>query len=34
MAFVPVYILILGFKIVIDYIAKIQIEKAAGESYF
>ncbi|RYE35800.1 MAG: MBOAT family protein [Sphingobacteriaceae bacterium] len=30
MAFVPVYILILGFTIVIDYIAGIQIEKAKG----
>ncbi|RYY07325.1 MAG: MBOAT family protein, partial [Sphingobacteriaceae bacterium] len=30
MAFVPVYILILGFTIVIDYIAGIQIEKATG----
>jgi alginate O-acetyltransferase complex protein AlgI len=31
MAFVPVYILILGFTIVIDYIAGIQIEKATGK---
>ncbi|RYE16390.1 MAG: MBOAT family protein, partial [Sphingobacteriaceae bacterium] len=31
MAFVPVYILILGFTIVIDYIAGIQIEKAIGK---
>ncbi|WP_221392632.1 MBOAT family protein [Dyadobacter sp. NIV53] len=30
MAFVPVYILILGFTIVIDYFAGIYIEKAAG----
>jgi alginate O-acetyltransferase complex protein AlgI len=31
MAFVPAYILILGFTIVIDYIAGIQIEKATGK---
>lgn len=30
MAFVPVYILILGFTIVIDYFAGIEIEKATG----
>lgn len=30
MAFVPIYILILGFTIVIDYIAGIKIEKAEG----
>lgn len=32
MAFVPVYILILGFTIVIDYIAGIYIEKAEGRN--
>lgn len=31
MAFVPVYILILGFTIVVDYIAGIYIEKAEGK---
>jgi len=31
MAFVPVYILILGFTIVIDYLAGIYIEKATGK---
>jgi D-alanyl-lipoteichoic acid acyltransferase DltB (MBOAT superfamily) len=31
MAFVPIYILILGFTIVIDYFAGIYIEKAAGK---
>ena len=30
MAFVPIYILILAFTIIIDYIAGILIEKAAG----
>jgi D-alanyl-lipoteichoic acid acyltransferase DltB (MBOAT superfamily) len=30
MAFVPVYILILGFTIVIDYFAGILIEQAGG----
>jgi alginate O-acetyltransferase complex protein AlgI len=32
MAFVPVYILILGFTIVIDYFAGLQIEKATGKT--
>src|SRR4051812_45140703 len=31
MAFVPVYILILGFTIVVDYFAGIYIENAAGK---
>lgn len=31
MAFVPIYILILGFTIVVDYIAGILIEKSAGK---
>ena len=31
MAFVPIYILILGFTIVVDYIAGIFIEKSAGK---
>ena len=31
MAFVPIYILILGFTIVVDYFAGIFIEKAAGK---
>lgn len=31
MAFVPVYILILGFTIIVDYIAGIKIEKAEGK---
>ncbi len=30
MAFIPIYILILGFTIIIDYLAAIYIEKAAG----
>jgi alginate O-acetyltransferase complex protein AlgI len=32
MAFVPVYILILGFTIIIDYFAGLQIEKAEGKT--
>ena len=31
MAFVPLYILILGFTIVVDYFAGIYIEKALGK---
>jgi alginate O-acetyltransferase complex protein AlgI len=31
MAFVPIYILILGFTIVIDYVAGIYIENAVGK---
>lgn len=32
MSFVPVYVLILGFTIIIDYIAGIQVEKATGRA--
>src|SRR5476651_2428476 len=32
MAFVPVYILILGFTIVVDYFAGLQIERATGRA--